>query len=453
MVSNLIQISDNNPGKQFERQQLDPLRPLAGVPIKNIELDGSPSLLVFPQSLSDCPDRIQDTPIFTIEGENTLATSNVMGFVGIGNTRLRIFSRFAQEDEQDYFLHYMLQRVFAINLFDLQYNSDRTDIFDFLIYLFPTYLKRAYRQGLYKEYQTHNYNDPHIRGRIDISQHIRTNIPFNGNIAYQTREYAYNNEVTQLIRHTIEYIRQHPYAGGILLNDSDTKDAIKAIEQATPTYNRQERAKVINRNLRPIQHPYYNEYLYLQQLCLQILRHEELKYGSSDSEIYGILFDGAWLWEEYLATVLKGIMTHYTQKGPKIFKLFNEGNRHIVPDYLNQERCIVADAKYIPLDRANISEGSDREVAVYYKTLVYMYRFNCPLGFLLYPLKEGNPDGKIEKYGLYGDNTKRLIKLGLPIPQHMKSWATFQEQMIQHEETFVKQIEDHQQLDSLGSLN
>ena len=210
--------------------------------------------------------------------------------MGYKNTRLRISSRFAK-GEQDFFLHYMLQRVFAINLFDLQYTSSKADIFDFLVYLFPTYLKRAYRQGLYKEYQTRRYNDAHMRGRIDMAQHIRLNIPFNGNVAYQTREYAYNNDLTQLIRHTVEYIRQHPYAGGILQNDADTREAVKAIEQATPSYNRMERARIINRNLRPINHPYFNEYRYLQQLCLQILRHEELKYGANDDEIYGILFD------------------------------------------------------------------------------------------------------------------------------------------------------------------
>ncbi len=34
------------------------------------------------------------------------------------------------------------------------------------------------------------------------------------------------------------------------------------------------------------------------------LRYEKLKYGSGAKQIYGILFDGAWLWEEYLTTIL-----------------------------------------------------------------------------------------------------------------------------------------------------
>ena len=438
-MSHLIQISDNSK-KEFEPKQLEELRALSGLPIKSTQQEGNPNLLIFTHSLSDCPDKIQDSPIFTIEGDHILSSGNIMGFVGYKNTRLRIYSRFAKEDEQDFFLHYMLQRVFAINLFDLQYNSAQTDIFDFLIYLFPSYLKRAYRQGLYKEYKTHHYNDAHLRGRIDVAQHIRTNIPFNGNIAYQTREYAYNNDLTQLIRHTIEYIRQHPYAGGILLNDTGIKDAVKAIEHATPTYNRQERSKVINHNLRPIHHPYYNEYRNLQQLCMQILRHEELKYGTTDDEIYGILFDGAWLWEEYLAIVLKNVLTHYTSDGPKRFRLFNKSYRRIVPDFLNEQAHIVADAKYIPLDISYIAEGSERETAIYYKTLVYMYRFKCSLGYLFYPLTDSSSHKQIETLTLFNDSTQVLHKVGLSIPQNVSSWVDFQNQMSKNEDAFIEQI-------------
>ena len=32
---------------------------------------------------------------------------------------------------------------------------------------------------------------------------------------------------------------------------------------------------------------------------------EEVKYGEDDNEIHGLLFDGAWLWEEYINTLLE----------------------------------------------------------------------------------------------------------------------------------------------------
>ena len=434
-MSHLIQISDNS-RKDFEPKQLEGIRALSGLPIKSIQQNGNPNLLVFPHSLSDCPDKIQDSMIFTIEGENTLVTGNIMGFVGYKNTRLRIHSRFAKTDEQDFFLHYMLQRVFAVNLFDLNYTSDQTSIFDFLIYLFPAFLKRAYRQGLYKEYQTHHYNDTHLRGRIDMAQHIRKNIPFTGNIAYQTREYAYNNDVTQLVRHTIEYIRLHPYANGILQNDADTKEAVNAIVQATPTYNRQERLKVINRNLRPIRHPYYGEYRYLQQLCLQILRHEELKYGTTNDEIYGILFDGAWLWEEYLNTLLApiGFLHPRNKDSQGAIYLFNTNPKSAprYPDFYKQD--FILDAKYKDYTDKRVSEVDRDDL---HQLITYMYIKQAAHGGLVYP--SISSDTAIHSSTLCGYGGT-ISLYGMTIPQSVSSWSDFQSSMLHNEETLIKHI-------------
>ena len=446
MEKQLIQIADNSKRKLTEEnepplteKQLANLREIAGVPIKNINLEDNPNLLVFPQFLSDCKDKIQDSPIFSLEGNEYIRTNNIMGFIGYKDTRLRIHSRFAQTDEQDFFLHYMLQKVFAVNLFDLKYTSDKTDIFDFLIYLFPAYLKQAFQQGLYKEYQTHNYNDAHIRGRIDIARHIRQNFPFTGKVAYQIREYSYNNDLTQLIRHTIEYIHSRQFARNILHNDSDTKDAVKTIESATPTYNRQDRQRIIYQNLRPTQHPYFSEYRPLQQLCLQILRHDELKYGSKNDEIYGILFDGAWLWEEYLAIVLKDRMTHYVRGRNTQYLFTNPSSQPIVPDFLSKGKHVVADAKYIPLDSKHIPPESESALAIYYKTLVYMYRFDCQTGYLLYPYSN-DTEIKSEVLTINNQPKHKLNKLGMVIPQGITDWHRFVGRMQSSEEDFTKRI-------------
>ena len=228
-----IQTKDNSERclQEGELCHLETLKKLAEPTIATLSLEEHPNLLIFPQDLDVYGDKIGDSHIFETKGEQ-LVTGNIMGFIGCGNTKVSISSRFAQGKE-DYFLHYMLRKVFAINLFDLQFNSDEKSIFDFLIYLFPTFLKRAMQQGLYREYQTRNYNDANVKGRIDVSRHIRHNIPFTGKIAYATREYAQDNHLTQLIRHTIEYISRHRYSGNILHNDDDTSDAVNAICQAT----------------------------------------------------------------------------------------------------------------------------------------------------------------------------------------------------------------------------
>ena len=173
------------------------------------------------------------------------------------------------------------------------------------------YLKKAMKQGIFKQYRKCEYNDANVRGVIDIPRHIRYNMPFNGKVAYRTSEYKYDNPVTQLIRHTIESIRRSPIAGNVLKCDKSTDEVVRTIYDITPSYNANDRQRIINQNLKPVKHPFYTQYTFLQRLCLHILCHKKMSYSSSENKVYGILFDGAWLWEEYLATILceKGLYT------------------------------------------------------------------------------------------------------------------------------------------------
>lgn len=228
-----------------------------------------------------------------------------MGFIGINESQLIISSRFYPK-VNDYFLHYMLQKVFSINLLDLKFEINQENIWDvFLIYLFPYYLKKAINQGLYKEYIRKNHNDANLKGAIDINRHIRKNVPFSGAVAYQTREHTFDNRMTQLIRHTQEFITSRSFSS-VLSNDKETREAVNLINLNTTSYNKLIRHKVVQNNLRSLNHPFYTEYEILRKICLQILRREGLSYGKQDRDkVYGIVFDGSWLWEEYLNTILK----------------------------------------------------------------------------------------------------------------------------------------------------
>ena len=158
MSSLPIQTKDNSEWRLTEKElcHLDTLKKLTEPTIADLCRKEHPNLLIFPQDLDVYGDKIGDAHIFEVKDEK-IVTGNIMGFIGCGDTKVSISSRFAQ-DSNDYFLHYMLRKVFAINLFDLQFNSDEESIFDFLIYLFPTFLKRAMQQGMYREYQTRRYN-------------------------------------------------------------------------------------------------------------------------------------------------------------------------------------------------------------------------------------------------------------------------------------------------------
>lgn len=372
--------------------------------------------------------------MFLLDGDK-LVTGNIMGFVGYNGTQVSIRSRFAKDDGNDYFLHYMLQKVLCLNVFNLDFQSDRENIFDFLIYLFPGFLKEALRQGTYREYQVRKYNDANIRGRIDIAQHIKQNIPFTGKVAYSTREYVADNHVTQLIRHTIEYIKQHPMGGNILNSDEKTREAVGIINACTPTYNRMERHKVISQNLRPLSHPYYYAYRDLQRLCMRILRHEEMKYGADDNQIHGILFDGAWLWEEYLNTFMKELgFTHPRNKT-------GEGKEHmfikpravpVFPDFYLDGK-IVLDAKY--KRHETLFGNSQREDR--FQVLAYMHIFDVNKGGLIVPVPTGiERKAKGEIAGRGGD----MYLLGMTVDEKSENFEMYSNFMFSEEKRLVEQI-------------
>ena len=212
----------------------------------------NPNLLIFPHCLGDRRKEFCDTPICSII-DDTITTNNLMGFVGVQDGKvsaeLSIRSRFHKDNEQDYFLHYMLQKVFHFNLFNLPTGSGDSESLEFILFhLFTHYLKKAVKQGIFKQYRKCEYNDANVRGVIDIPRHIRYNMPFNGKVAYRTSEYRYDNPVTQLIRHTIEYIRRSPIAGDVLKCDKSTDEAVRTIYDITTSYNANDRQCIINQN-------------------------------------------------------------------------------------------------------------------------------------------------------------------------------------------------------------
>ena len=433
-----IKIADNNwEGLTIDNEHhLENLQKIAEKSIGKLSLEDNPNLLIFPHDLNEYGDKIGDQYICEVR-DGKLFTKNIMGFIGYGDTKLRIHSRFAQGDD-DYFLHYMLQKVFSINLFDLKYHADEESIFDFLIYLFPAFLHRAMRQGLYKEYQTREYNDANIRGRIDVARHIQMNIPFAGKVAYSTREYAYDNHVTQLIRHTIEFIANHQYGGGILQNDEMTKDAVALIREATPTYSQNDRRKVINQNLRPLSHPFFSEYRHLQRLCVQILRYDEIKYGRNENEIYGVLFDGAWLWEEYLNTILKDCGFKHPQN--KVFSgrinLFTDRTGPRYPDFYKDN--IVLDAKYKRYEDIALQniDGDDL-----HQVITYMYILSARHGGLIVPGQDEKTGSRPEPKTLKGYGGNMNI-YSIPVDTPVDSFKTYCQKMAIHEHNFRYQIDE-----------
>ena len=371
------------------------LKKVANKSLKKLAKE-NPGLLIFPDNPKDLEEDIQKDCVLETEdfGDRIrVSTYNLIGFIGCDDLKINIHSRFEEkklngEDKKitDFFLIYMLEKISRLNLLDLPSPSrDDINIFDLLPYLFPQYLKRALAQGMYKEYVRKLYNDSNIKGTIDVSRHIRSNIPFLGKVAYNTREFSLDNRITQLIRHTIEHLRNYSLIGERILNSPDVHDMVRQIIDATPTYSAMDRQKVIMDNLKTFAHPYYNEYAPLQKLCLAILRYDQLSYGDSDQDVHGVIFDIAALWEEYLAVVLQDLdIVHpnnrETTNPQYIFEgITNAYERY--PDFFRKDKSCVMDAKYKRIaDNGHHIERND-----IHQLITYMYIMQAPKGMIISP--------------------------------------------------------------------
>lgn len=407
---------------------------------KTLEQLDSEGIFVFPELIKNADDITKDQIILQSVNDS-YRTENIMGYLGYGNERLLIQSRF-QSKNNDFFLQYLIHNVLDIpNIVNLETDAGQDGaLFNFLLFLFPRYLKEALRKGAFKKYTCKKYNNSNINGCIDVARHIKTNTPFVGKIAYNKREFSFNNSLTQLIRHTIEFIKKKPYGNTILAR---VKDEVKIIINATPDYEIYDRQKIISDNKKaPVQHAFFREYLVLQRLCLLILQNRKHGIGNGSRQIYGILFDGAWLWEEYINNLIKSNFHHPMNKSDiGAQRLFSGGVGLIYPDFIskNCEKRIIADAKYKPIK--NISNRD------YLQLLAYMFRFDAKCGYFLYPESSDNCDLqlKLKQGTTYENNVSDrddifIIKHGLKIPNESKDYEAFVFNMKKSENDFLNGI-------------
>lgn len=410
---------------------------------KTIEQLDREGIFIFPEVIKDADDITKEQMI--LQSYNSFyRTSNVMGFIGCGDERIIIESRFCS-GSNDYFIRYLLEKVVNFpNIIDLKTDFTQDNrLFSLLIFLFSYYLKNAMRKSIFKTYIRKKYNDCNVRGIVDIEGHIRNNTPFVGNIAYTQREYSYDNYLIELVRHTIEFIKKKSYGKHILLR---VKDEVNLIINATQNYRYYDKCKIIMENKKNIvRHAYYREYRILQHLCILILQHEKHEIGLGTREMYGILFDGAWLWEEYVNLLVGDIFYHPMNKSRKNGqRLFNENIGLIYPDFIskNSHKPIIADAKYKPIN--NIRNDD------YLQILAYMLRFDANNAFFFYPDNEHKKELKLwlNEGSTYENNVKArnnicVIKHGLKIPYNCDSYNDFLKNMNVSEEIFRETINSY----------
>ena len=243
----------------------------------------------------------------------------------------------------------------------------------------------------------------------------------------------------QLIRHTIEFMKNQKSIGrGVLDNLSTSREHVSEIIRVTPSYKQADRAKIIRLNqTKPLRHAYFREYIKLQELCLMILNSENHGLGYQEQKIHGILFDVAWLWEEYVHTLLPKDFIHPRNKAKTDgISVFSNRERKVFPDFYHKELKIVLDAKYKKLEFTE--KGINREDL--FQLISYAYIIQAEKAGLIFPSIEQTVSSKIGKVAGYG---VLLKKWSIQIPQKASSYKEFNAMIEISEKMFqnnIKQI-------------
>ena len=209
------------------------------------------------------------------------------------------------------------------------------------------------------------------------------------------------------------------------------------ITRVTPAYKLSDRAKIIRMNkIKPIRHAYFREYRKLQELCLMILSREKHGLGPQAQMVHGILFDVAWLWEEYVHTLLpKGFIHPRNKDKTDGISVFSVGKRKVYPDFYDRERKIVLDAKYKKLEFTE--RGINREYL--FQLISYSYILEAEKAGLIFPSMEQSVNSEIGEVAGYG---AQLKKWSIQIPQNASSYNEFCKMMENSEENFKAIIDE-----------
>lgn len=385
-------------------------------------------------------------------------STNVVGIVRdpSSDCALSISSRFSMRDGKpvplwrDRFLAYLMDRVLRFSVLDLDFAQDPGRSWrQLLVLMLPAHLRRAMAKGVYRQYVRRDRNDSAPRGRIDVPRHLRENMPFMGTIAYATREYDTDNPVTELARHTVEYVSQSPLGRAALRRDRQASGFVDQLRAATPRYAPGDRSRVVHENTaHPVTHAFYHEYRDLQRLCLAILSGQGAAYTDHGrASLQGVLVDAAWLWEEYLDQLMAGhgiAHEHPRNKENSGATWLFQGNvGKIFPDFLlrHGDRDVVADAKYKPQHKVS---GDD-----YQQVLAYMMRFDATTGLYLHPATGTQvttrdlvlDSGWTREEHYERKPPIRVCKLGLPVDAHgFDDQRAYEQAMREREEELVRTI-------------
>lgn len=357
-----------------------------------------------------------------------------------GQVKLRIEPRFGT-----LFLCHMLEEIYNFKIPESvkrQADGDFWNKFYQLILrqLWIAKFAKADQYGLPRQTVKRTHQGMQIRGHLNVRKSI---LPFftKKEVVSEYRE----KEVDDMIGRIV-------YKAYDILADKET--GLRHIppqvqESINDLYSRYhgEQIKIAEHDYQSIRYKsIYVSWKPLVDFSWQIIKHRGYNpEQSTDEQGYGLFFDMAEIWETYVGKLLEKDFVHCTERDSNIRLFENEEEKQfqrIIPDYLsrdwtNEKAIAVGDAKYMTLANKETLQGEQTN-SVYYKTIMYMYRFNSQKGFIFYPMKHDDSAKDVQEFQIAGDKQGKFYMVGLRLPE--ENDKDYLNKLKKHEDNFREAV-------------
>lgn len=342
------------------------------------------------------------------------------------------------------FLHRMLNFVNDIYVDTKDVNAvsnKKSNEFQYIIaYLFISALEKASVLGLPKKYTQVTEKSTKVRGKININEYLKTDMPFQGKLTSTYRTQNYIQDIIDVLFAAVKKVEDYlgvNYKSKILgvyqtlsehhSNNHISKSTIERAKCHTVLYN-----------------PLYKTFAQVLRYAEILLKNEEIEADRTKGQLktYGFMFDISQLFELYLEKLLSRHFTNWIINGQEELKVYRGlfFGRRMFPDIVMKHKrtkeIIVFDAKFKKMNGRK--EDLDRSDFYQVHTYIQYYMPNVIFGGLIYPLsKELNKKKSVSK-GLFDGSldTPNFIVDGIFIDDQMNMTA-----LIESEKRFLRRIE------------
>lgn len=363
---------------------------------------------------------------------------------------LDIGSRFS-----DIFLQRMMNFANDIYLDDLDDGSlssaNNTAQF-ILYYLFIQSLEKAYLLGLPKSYESVNYHQSTVKGKVDVNQFIRKDMPFKGKVSSVSRERQEVPEVVDILYRAVSIVIEQ-YSG----LESRVKHIFPHLKQSRSNHFVSSAMIQKAKSSKALQNPMFYPYRKVLDFAEMIIRQQSIQdKNDSNEQGVGFLINVAELFEIYITKLLQKEFPDWSVSSPKL-KVYHDQffSRYIIPDIVMEKLgdeprdVLVFDTKYKRMNyrgRTNSGMG-DVDRTDFFQIHTYMSHYlpthNVLAAGLLYPLSSAYDAVKCHSPSALGRNETQFVIDGVDVSgfEDSASKANSISNLASKEKEFIGRVE------------